>query len=127
MARETAADRKLREANEQALEQARRRAEYFPRLMATLELATKSPNNYELTVREGKFYLLDRDTGRDDYYLSPEYDRDEWVLDSLETVMAVAEAERKEAKRLDDLARAAFNKLTKEEQQALGLNSRFNW
>ena len=127
MARETAADRKLREANERAYEEAQRAAAYFPRLMATLELATKSPNNYELTVREGKFYLLDRDTGRDDYYLSPEYDRDEWVLDSLETVMAVAEAERNEAKRLDELARAAFNKLTKEEQQALGLNSRYNW
>ena len=126
MARETAADRKLREANEQAYEEAQRAAAYFPRLMATLESATKYPNNYELTVKEGKFYLVDRDT-RDDYRLSPAYDRNEWALDSLETAMSVAEEERKEAKRLDDFARAAFNKLTKEEQQALGLNSRYNW
>jgi hypothetical protein len=126
MARLTKAEKLALEHAEREEREATAAAHYFPRLMAALATATNYPNNFELKVKDGMFLLYNRNT-EETYALSPSWNREVWELDNLETELEHAEQARIEAKRIDDLARAAFNKLTKEEQQALGLNSRYNW
>jgi hypothetical protein len=125
MARETAAQRNERFDVEREARLSREVAEYPARLMAVL--ARSADAYFDLTVRDNKFRVDDRNNS--DYWdlayahSSNSQDR----LDSLVWTLDQRDAELAEAKRKDDLARSAFNKLTKEEQQALGLNSRFNW
>jgi hypothetical protein len=99
--------------------------EYPERLMAVLARSTDA--YFDLDVRDNKFRVTDRNNS--DYWdlayahSSNSQERLEdlvWTLDQRDAAAA-------EAKRKDDLARAAFNKLSREEQEALGLNSRFNW
>jgi hypothetical protein len=125
MAHETKAERLAREANERFLREQELKDSYPERLMVMLERAIKS--NFELTVKDAMFVLSDRDD-RDDtaIILSLEYSQEnERMLEKLEWRVDAKEEESREAERQRNLRRQAFNKLTKEEQQALGLNSEF--
>ena len=125
MARETAAQRDARFDSERNARLSREVAEYPQRLMTVLARATDA--YFELSVSDNKFRVDDQ--------VNIEY----WImayahssnsqerLERLEYTLDRKDAEAAEAKRKDELARTAFNKLTKEEQQALGLSSRFNW
>ena len=127
MARKTKAEQ---QAEREAAEAARllAMAEAYPnRLMAMLERATKE--NFELTVKDGMFRVEDRDDRRANTYLvSPVFSKhSDSTLDDLEWAVASKEEERAEQARVYALRKQAFEKLTKEEQQALGLTSEFNW
>jgi len=127
MARKTKAELA---AAEQAARAARllARAEAYPaRLMAVLERAVKA--NFELTVKNSMFQVEDRDDRRADFYqLTNEFSSDaDSALDNLEWAVENKEEERAEAVRQRELRRKAFDKLTEEERNALGLNSEFNW
>jgi len=127
MARETKAQReaRLELAHEGRLAMAR--ATYTERMMAVLERAVKE--NFELTVRSGKFVVEDRDERRaSPYVVQPVWSETaDMDLYSLEVSVELKEEARAESERLSALRRQAFLKLTEEEQNALGLNDRNNW
>lgn len=127
MARETKAERLAREAAAREAFEAEMAATYPARLMAMLERATKS--NFELEVRDAKFVLQDRDDRRDrtvELTLTYTTENQE-ALHELDWRVDMKEEEAREAQRQRDLRRQAFNKLSEEERNALGLNSEFNW
>lgn len=122
MARETKAERQAREAAEAALLDQRQSEQYLPLLMTALEQATRK-FNYELEVRNGMFWLRDRDD-RDDVamQLSPTYNLMTWdALDSLEFELSIKAAERAEEERKYAVKKAALAKLTQEEKDLLNL------
>jgi hypothetical protein len=127
MARKTKAEQQAEQA---ALKAARMLADaeaYPAKLMAALEEAT-TKNNYELEVRNGMFALRDRDSRDSTLSLTLSYTENSFnALESLEWDLNQKAEERAEQERVYALRKQAFNKLTKEEQQALGLNSEFNW
>ena len=128
MARKTKAELT---AEREAAEAARRLADaeaYPNKLMAALEAAT-TLNNYELEVRNGMFSLRDRDSSSNlTLSLTLSYTENSFnALESLEWDLNEKAEERAEQERVYALRKQAFNKLSKEEQQALGLNSEFNW
>lgn len=127
MARETKAERLAREAAERAAYEAEMAATYPARLMAMLERATKQ--NWELTVKEGRFLLEDRDDRRDrTVVLTLTYSTEnQEALHELDWRVDMKEEAEREAERQRNLRRQAFNKLSQEERDALGLNSEFNW
>lgn len=127
MARETKAEREARMVAERQAQLLALAKAYPARLMALLERAVKE--RFELTVKEGFFRVEDRDDRRADaYLLSYSFtEHADSTLDSLEWAIQSKENERVEQARAYVLRRQAFNKLTKEEQQALGLSSEFNW
>ena len=127
MARETKAEREARMVAERQAQLLALAKAYPARLMALLERAVKE--HFELTVKEGFFRVEDRDDRRADaYLLSYSFtEHADSTLDSLEWAIQSKENERVEQARAYVLRRQAFNKLTKEEQQALGLSSEFNW
>jgi hypothetical protein len=125
MARETVAQRNAR--FEVAIQEQLSRdvAEYPERLMAALTRASDA--GFDLTVCSSKFQVDDRNNDRSwslDYAQSPNSQRN---LENLEYTLDHQVAEAAEANRRHELARNAFNRLSVVEQQALGLNSRFNW
>ena len=127
MARKTKAELA---AEREAAHQARydvARATYTERMMAVLERAVKE--NFELTVRSGKFVVEDRDERRaSPYVVQPVWSETaDMDLYSLEVSVELKEEARAESERLSALRRQAFLKLTEEEQNALGLNDRNNW
>jgi hypothetical protein len=127
MARKTKAELT---AEREAAHQARyevARATYTERMMAVLERAVKE--NFELTVRSGKFVVEDRDERRaSPYVVQPVWSETaDMDLYSLEVSVELKEEARAESERLSALRRQAFLKLTEEEQNALGLNDRNNW
>ena len=127
MARKTKAELNAEREEASALQEAHDFAAYPSRLMAALELAT-TKNNYELEVRNGMFSLRDRDERDSTLSLTMVHTRNSlYALETLEWDMERKEAAREEAKRLQEVRRAAFAKLSKEEQTALGLNDRNNW
>jgi hypothetical protein len=127
MARKTKAEQQAEQA---ALKAARMLAEaeaYPSKLMAALEEAT-TKNNYELEVRNGMFSLRDRDSRDLTLSLTMTYTANSFdALQNLEWDLENKAEERAEAVRQRDLRRQAFDKLTAEERNALGLNSEFNW
>jgi len=127
MARKTKAEQQAEQA---ALKAARMLADaeaYPSKLMAALEEAT-TKNNYELTVRNGMFSLRDRDSRDLTLSLTMTYTANSFdALENLEWDLQSKAEERAEQERVYALRKQAFNKLSKEEQQALGLNSEFNW
>ena len=127
MARETKAQREARLELELQGRLAMARATYTERMMAVLERAVKE--NFELTVRSGKFVVEDRDERRaSPYVVQPVWtDAADMDLYSLEVSVELKEEARAESERLSALRRQAFLKLTEEEQNALGLNDRNNW
>jgi hypothetical protein len=127
MARETKAQREARLELELEGRLAMARATYTERMMAVLERAVKE--NFELTVRSGKFVVEDRDERRvSPYVVQPVWSETaDMDLYSLEVSVELKEEARAESERLSALRRQAFLKLTEEEQNALGLNDRNNW
>jgi hypothetical protein len=127
MARETKAQREARLELELQGRLAMARATYTERMMAVLERAVKE--NFELTVRSGKFVVEDRDERRaSPYVVQPVWSETaDMDLYSLEVSVELKEEARAESERLSALRRQAFLKLTEEEQNALGLNDRNNW
>lgn len=123
MAKETKAQRAEREAAEAAAREANQAAQYLPRLMTAMEEATRK-NNFELTVVDGVFKLLDRDAERweDPALLSPTYTQSNWdKLESLEEALAWKAAERAEAELRVQAKNAALAKLSAFERELLGL------
>jgi hypothetical protein len=125
MARETAAQRNARFDAELEARISKEVAEYPQRLMTVLTRSVADA--FELDVRDNKFRVTDRNNSLywDLAYAHSSNSQEQ--LERLEDELARRGTEAAEAKRQDELARSAFNKLSKEEQQALGLNSRFNW
>lgn len=129
MARKTKAELNAEREAALAAERALEMESYPSRLMRALEEATQK-NNYELTVKDGYFTLQDRDSSDYDFPLKLSYSYTSnsfFALEDLESDLRGKEAERAEAERLRELRRAAFAKLSKEEQNALGLTDRNNW
>jgi hypothetical protein len=115
---ELAAERLAYEAQQ---EQEDREA-YPARLMAVLELATEK-HNFELTVYQNTFYVVDRDDRDDTYYLSYKYENAQslYSLESLEdSVNRKAKARAEELRRYE-VRKAALAKLTAEERELLDL------
>lgn len=129
MARKTKAELNAEREAAMAAERALEMESYPARLMRALEEATQK-NNYELTVKNGYFTLRDRDSSDYDTPLSLSYpytSNSFFALEDLESDLRGKAAERAESLRLSELRRAAFAKLSKEEQNALGLTDRNNW
>ena len=129
MARKTKAELNAEREAALAAERALEMESYPSRLMRALEEATQK-NNYELTVKDGYFTLQDRDSSDYDYPLKLSYSwtsNSFFALEDLESDLRGKEAERAERERLSELRRAAFAKLSKKEQNALGLTDRNNW
>ena len=125
MARETKAERVAREAAAFAAAEANlaaNLAESYPnRLMAMLERAVNQ--NFELTVRDAKFVVEDRDARRDrTVELTLTYNRaNQEALYELDSrVEAKEEAEREALYRVQ-VRNAALNKLSQEEREVLGV------
>ena len=122
MARKTKAERQAEAEAWAAATLALAQAEYPARLMAALELATRT-NNYELSVENGMFVLRDRDQRRPTaVMLTTSYTLDNHTaLDELEWTMRVKAEEREQAERQRQAREAALAKLTEEERKLLGL------
>jgi hypothetical protein len=122
MARKTKAERQAEAEAWAAATLAMEQAEYPARLMAALELATRT-NNYELSVENGMFVLRDRDQRRPTaVMLTTSYTLDNHTaLDELEWSMRVKADEREQAERQRQAREAALAKLTEEERKLLGL------
>jgi len=126
MARETKAEQLAREAAEAAAFAAEQTATYPQRLMAMLERATNA--NFELTVKDGEFLLVDRDADRSDVVtLTLTYNKaNEEALHELDWRLEVKEEAEREAQRRVMQRRVmvrnqALNKLSLKEREILGL------
>jgi hypothetical protein len=122
MAKETKAQRLVRETAAQEAYRARQEATYFTRVMALLERAQKS--NFELEVKDMSFVLFDRDERRPTTVtLSTEYNQDaNEVLEELSWTVSFKESQTTESNRKFLVMQAALAKLTKEEKELLSLN-----
>jgi hypothetical protein len=121
MARETKEQRLEREAAEQAAYEAEQSQTYPARLMAMLERAVNV--NFELTVKDANFLLVDQDDRRDcTVVLTLTYDRiNQEALQELDWRVDMKEEAAREAERKANLRATALNKLSTEEREALGL------
>jgi hypothetical protein len=115
---ELAAERLAYEAQQ---EQEAREA-YPARLMAVLALATEK-NNFELSVRENQFYVVDRDDRADDYLLPYKFEdyKSLYSLESLENAVDSKARARAEQERKYLVRQSALAKLTAEERELLDL------
>jgi len=125
MTRETVAQRNARFEAEHEERLSREVAEYPQRLMTVLSRVADA--YFDLDVRDNKFRVDDRNTSVWWNLAYAHSSMSQERLEDLEYTLDRKDAEAAEAKRKDELARSAFNKLSKEEQAALGLSSRFNW
>jgi hypothetical protein len=121
MARKTKAELA---AEREAAHQARydvAKATYTERMMAVLERAVKE--NFELTVRSGKFVVEDRDERRaSPYVVQPTWSETaDMDLYSLEVSVELKEEASAELVRKAQVRGNALAKLTEEERQLLGL------
>jgi hypothetical protein len=121
MARKTKAELT---AEREAAHQARyevARATYTERMMAVLERAVKE--NFELTVRSGKFVVEDRDERRaSPYVVQPTWSETaDMDLYSLEVSVELKEEASAELVRKAQVRGNALAKLTEEERELLGL------
>ena len=125
MARKTKAELAAEAQEREATRQAHEFAAYPTLLLNGLEAATK--DGFTLTVDEQMFVVTSYNM--DTVYKLPPVHTKQGYYDLLELGWELERRaeERAEAERQLNLARNAFNKLTKEEQAALGLTSRFNW
>jgi len=121
MARETKAQREVREAAEKAQRLEVAKATYVERMMAVLARATKQ--NFEMAVYSDKFVLVDRYAHRDaTFYVNPVYNETaDSDLYELELTVELKEEAAAEAERLRNLRQTALAKLTDEERRALSL------
>ena len=125
MTRETAAQRNTRFDAELEARLSKEVAEYPQRLMTVLTRSVADA--FDLAVSDNKFRVEDRNNSVWWNLAYAHSSMSQERMEDLEYTLDRKDAESAEAKRKDELARSAFNKLSKEEQQALGLSSRFNW
>ena len=124
MARETKAEKQARLQHEAEQMHMKQVAEYSARLMSALEESAKF--NFELTVKSGKFMVVDRDRSRanwtDAFELTMDWsDESQMQLENLEFRVGMKAVVAAEAERVRLLKQNALNKLTKEEREALGM------
>jgi hypothetical protein len=126
MARETKIQRLAREEQERVAYEAELKATYPQRLMDMLERAQKV--NFELTIKDGKFLLEDRDASRysvmerDIVSLTLTYDsQNKQAIQELDWRVERKEEAEREAQRRALARNQALNKLTQEERDLLGL------
>lgn len=125
MAKETKAQRETREQAEMEYFREVEVTTYLQRLMDVMERACK--HNFDLTVKNGKFFLYDRDLP--DYmdqeglfWLASTHSvADNDILEKLEFRVSFKAKEKEEANRILQLKRSALAKLSKEERNALGM------
>jgi hypothetical protein len=121
MAKETKAERTLREGNERSMYLAEQEATYLPRLMAAMQRARAA--NFELEVQGMSFVLRNRnDRDYDANVLELEYSQSaNDTLDELEWQVKRVEEREAEANRKFLAKQCALAKLSKEEKELLGL------
>lgn len=119
MARETKAEKVLREARAAADLQLEEDDKYPGKLMAALEFASRE--GWDIKVRDGNF-LVRSDEDRDTVY-ALSYKREPLSHDLcfLEGEVERVLAKKAEAQRKQDLRNSAREKLTDEERKAVGL------
>ena len=122
MARKTKAELEAKREERRAAQEAHDFAQYPSRLMAALELATRT-NNYELSVENGMFALRIRDYPRDPalYFTMTHTPNSQLHLDSLEWELEAMAKQQAELERQRLAREAALAKLTKEERKLLNL------
>ena len=122
MARKTKAERQAEAEAWAAATLALEQAEYPARLMAALELATRT-NNYELSVENGMFALKIRDYPRDPalYFTMTHTPDSQLALENLEWEMKAMADQQAELERQRLAREAALAKLTQEDRKLLGL------
>ena len=122
MARKTKAELAAEREEARAAQEAHDFAQYPSRLMKALEEATQR-NNFELTVKNSVFVLVDRDRPRDTPFTMTMTHTmtSQWSLEALESTLEEMEMERAHARAQAAVRAAALNKLTKEEKELLGL------
>ena len=122
MARKTKAEQAAEREEALALQEAHDFAAFPSRLMAALEEATQK-NNFELTVKNNVFVLVDRDRPRDNpFTLTMTHTKtSQWSLEALESTLEEMEMERAHARAQAAVRAAALAKLTKEERELLNL------
>ena len=122
MARKTKAELEAEREERRAAQEAHDFAQYPNRLMAALELATRT-NNYELLVENGMFALKIRDYPRDPalYFTMTHTPNSQVNLDSLEWELEAMAKQQAELERQRLAREAALAKLTQEERELLGL------
>ena len=126
MARETKAEREARLAQEREERLEAERLAYPLRLMNLLERVSNL-GNFELTVKDGRFNVEDRnDRYRSDYFLTYAWSEGSQVaLEDLTSTVDRLEEERAEAQRRYEVKKEAERKvrelLSDEERELLGL------
>ena len=120
MARETKAERLVREAAEHEARVEALKAAYPERLMATMERAYA--NNYEVVPKNNEFRLVDRDERDNAFTVSLSFtEEDDNTLNELDWTLTYKEEQVREERRKMEVRNAAWYKLTEEERQLLGL------
>ena len=121
MAKETKAERNLREATERMERQAEERVTYPARLLAWLERAQDV--NFELRLKDGMYQLRDLDERyAETVVLAPYYtEQTEDALMKFTWKVEWKESETKESNRKFLAKQCALAKLSKEEKELLGL------
>ncbi len=119
MARETKAQREAREEGERLDRCMEYRSKYPERLMDALGRATKL--GWEICVIEGKFRVADG--GLIKALLPYSIGMEEWHygFEGLVSDIGIAEDKLKEEERIDGIRKAALEKLSSEEREALGI------
>ena len=122
MARKTMKQMAEEAALEREVQNAHDFAQYPSRLMAALELATRT-NNYELSVENRMFALKIRDYPRDPalYFTLTHTPDSQLALENLEWEMKAMAEQQAELERQRLAREAALAKLTKEERELLNL------
>ena len=122
MARKTKAELAAEREEARAAQEAHEFAQYPTRLMVALEEATQK-SNYELTVENSRFKLMDRDERRPEpVLLTLTHTRESQdALDRLEWELKDKALARAEAERRYNVKQAALAKLTQEERELLDL------
>jgi hypothetical protein len=122
MARKTKQELAAERLAYEAQQKQEAREAYPARLMAVLALATEK-NNFELSVRENQFYVVDRDDRADDYLLPYKFEDYEslYSLESLENAVDSKARARAEQERKYLVRQSALAKLTAEERELLDL------
>ena len=122
MARKTKAEQAAEREEALALREAEEFAQYPSRLMKAMEEATQK-SNFELTVKNSVFVLVDRDRPRDNPFTLPmtHTKTAQWALEALERTLEEMAEDRAEAARRRDVRATALAKLTAEERELLDL------
>jgi len=121
MAKETIAERKVREAREHEEYLAEQASTYLQRLMSTMERACRA--NFDLDIRDNVFVLYDRDDrAYDKYELHVVFDQEtDEMLNRFESEVSWKEKRIAEENRKYLVKQSALAKLSDEERELLGL------